>query len=168
MSFRRLGRIGFDEATVGVRQIHAKIMEPDLLAADVTIGFAKVRLGMTRTVAQWHEHLAVAQRCLRHVLPYNRIAAGKSLFVTQPLEDPAGRMALLLVDAAIAFKDRVDPRHARPELLRNRAFLPPVAGRDRKLQHLRNRVAVNAKAPRRLCLPLLFVWFLIGGCIRSN
>ena len=30
-----------------------------------------------------------------------------------------------------------------------RAFPPPVARRNRKLQHLGNRVAVNAKPPRR-------------------
>ena len=31
-SFRRLRRIGFDKAAIRVRQVHAKIMEPDLLA----------------------------------------------------------------------------------------------------------------------------------------
>jgi hypothetical protein len=71
--FCRLGRIGFDKATIRVRQIHAKVMEAHLLACNVTIGFAKVRLGMPRAMAQRHEHLAAAQRCFGYVLPHNRI-----------------------------------------------------------------------------------------------
>ena len=84
-------------AAVRVRQIHTKVMEPDLLACDVAIRFAKIRLGgtsqrfqqakpvgmarggVTRTMAQRHEHLAGAQRCLRHILTHNRIPAGKSI-----------------------------------------------------------------------------------------
>ena len=60
------------------------------------------------------------------------------------------RVALLLMDAAVAFKDGVDPRHVRPELLRHRPLAPPIAWRNRKLEHLGDRVAMNAKALRRL------------------
>ena len=47
---RRLRRIGFDEATIRVRQIHAKIEEPDLLAADVAVRLAKIRLRVARAM----------------------------------------------------------------------------------------------------------------------
>jgi hypothetical protein len=81
--------------------------------------------------------------------PFARPAAG-----IQP-----GRMAVsgvrrvcggLLVNAAVALKDRVDPGHVRPELLGNRPLTTPVAGRYRKLKHLRDRIAVNAKLLRRI------------------
>ena len=58
--FRCLGRIRPDEAAVRMRQIHAEVMEPDLLARDVTVSFAKIRLRVTRTMAQRHKHLAGA------------------------------------------------------------------------------------------------------------
>ena len=45
-------------------EVHAKIMEPHLLAADGAIRFAKFCLGMTRTVAQRNEHLPRPQRGL--------------------------------------------------------------------------------------------------------
>src|ERR1035437_3027679 len=148
--FRRLGRIRFDEAAVRMRQIHAKVMEPDLLARDVAIRLAKIRLGVTRTMAQRHKHLAGSRRCLGHILTHNRIAAGKSPFSSKTLENPLRRVALLLVHAAVFFKDGVDPRHLRAEFLRSRPFAPPVAGRNRKLKHLRDRVPVNAKPRCRL------------------
>jgi hypothetical protein len=77
-SFRRLRRIGFDETAVGVGQIHAEVIEPHVLAGDVTIGLAKIRLRLTRAMAQRHEHLAGAQRRLRHVLANDRVAARKA------------------------------------------------------------------------------------------
>ena len=60
------------------------------------------------------------------------------------------RMALLLMDAAVAFKHGVDPGHKRPELLRHRPLAPAIARRNRKLKHLGDRVPMNAKALRRL------------------
>ncbi len=64
--------------------------------------------------------------------------------------NPMRRVALLLVNAAVTFKDGVDPRHARSKLLRSWPFTPPVAGRNRNLKHLHDRVPVNAKPLRRL------------------
>ena len=60
LAFSGLGRIGLDEAAVRVRQVHAKIMEPALLARDIRICLAKIRLRVARSIAQWHEHLASA------------------------------------------------------------------------------------------------------------
>ena len=61
------------------------------------------------------------------------------------------RVTLLGVNALVVLQDLVDPRHVGAELLRRRPLPPPIAGRDRKLQHLRNGVAMNAKPLR--CLP---------------
>src|ERR1700730_18085976 len=55
--FRRFGRIRLDETAVRVRKIHTKIVEANLLAADVPIRLAEIRLRMTRTMAPRHEHL---------------------------------------------------------------------------------------------------------------
>src|ERR1700730_1669714 len=48
--FRRLGRIGLDEAAVRVRQIHTKIMKADLLARDISIRLTKIRLRLPRAM----------------------------------------------------------------------------------------------------------------------
>jgi len=117
-SFRRFGRIRLDETAVRVRQIHAKIMEANLLAADVPIRLAKIRLRMTWTMAQRHEHLPRPQHLRRYILTHDRVATGKPSLVPQPLENPMRRVPLLLVNAAVAFKNGVDPRHIRPQLLR--------------------------------------------------
>ena len=148
--FRRLGWIGLDEAAVRVRQIHAKVMKADLLARDIGVRLAKIRLRMPRAMAQGNEHLARAQHGPRHILPHDRVAAGKSFFIPQPFENPLRRVALLLVHAPVVFKDLVDPRHIRTKLLRRWPLAPPVARRNRILKHLRDRVAMNAKALRRL------------------
>ena len=73
--FRRLRRIGFDKATVRVRQVHTQIMKPDLLARDIAIRLAKIRLRVARTMAQRHEHLTRPLRCLRHILAHDGVAA---------------------------------------------------------------------------------------------
>src|ERR1700732_1062788 len=149
--FSGLGRIALDEAAIRVRQVHAKIMEPDLLARDIRIRLAKIRLRVARSMAQWHEHLASAERRPCHVLAYNRVSAGKPFLDPQPLENPMRRVALLLVDTSVIFQDLVDPRHVRTELLRCRPLPPPIARRNRELEHLRDRVPMNAKSLR--CLP---------------
>jgi hypothetical protein len=53
------------------------------------------------------------------------------------------------VDGAVVFEDLVDPRHIRTELLRGRPLATPIARRRRILEHLRDRVPVNAKSLRR-------------------
>ena len=57
-SLSRLSWIGFDKAAVRLRQIHTKIMEPDLLAANIAIGFAKIDLRLTCNMAERDKHLA--------------------------------------------------------------------------------------------------------------
>jgi hypothetical protein len=59
-------------------------------------------------------------------------------------------VALLLVDALVVVENLVDPRYVRAELLRSRSFTPPIARGNRKLQHLRDCIAMHAKALGRL------------------
>src|SRR5271157_4913042 len=54
--FRCFGRIRLDETAIRVRQIHAKIMEPNLLATNVPVRLAKIRLRVAWAMAQWHEN----------------------------------------------------------------------------------------------------------------
>jgi hypothetical protein len=58
---------------------------------DVPIRLAKIRLRMTWTMAQRHEHLPRPQHLRRSILPHDRVAAAKALFVPQPLENPMRR-----------------------------------------------------------------------------
>jgi hypothetical protein len=85
---------------------------------------------MTWTMAQWHEHLPRPQHLRRYILTHDRVATAKALFVPQPLENPMRRVPLLLVNLAVAFKNGVDPRQIRPELLGCRPFTPTVSGRN--------------------------------------
>ena len=149
-SLSRLGRIGLDKAAVRVRQIHAKVMEPHLLARDIAVRLAKIRLRLTRAMAQGNEHLAGVQQGTRYILPHDRVAAEKPLFISQAFENPLRRMALFFVHAPVVFQDLVDPRHIRTKLLRHGPFAPPIARWNRILEHLGDRVAMNAKALRRL------------------
>src|ERR1019366_10456909 len=108
---RGFGWIRLDKAAIRVRQIHAKRMEAALLAADVPVRLAKIRLPITWTMAQRHEHLPRPQHRRRHILTHDRVAAAKALLVPQPLENPMCRVPLFLVNVAVAFKNGVDPRH---------------------------------------------------------
>src|SRR6201988_2662493 len=120
-------------------------MEANLLAPDVPIRFAKIRLCMARTMAQRNKHLLPSQPRLREILAHDRVAAGKALLIPQPLENPPRRVPLLLMNLAVFFENGIDPRHIWPQRLRYRPFTPPVAGWNGKTQHLRDRVAVDAK-----------------------
>jgi hypothetical protein len=115
-------------------------MEANLLAADVPIRLAKIRLRMTWTMAQWHEHLPRPQHLRRYILTHDRVATAKALFVPQPLENPMRRVTLFLVNAAVAFKNGVNPRHKWSKLPGRRPLAPPIARRNGKTQHLRDRV----------------------------
>jgi hypothetical protein len=99
--FRGLSRIGLDEAAIRVRQIHAKIMEANLLPADVPVRLAKIRLRMAWTMAQWNKHLPCPQSRRCHMLAHDRVATGKPLFIPQPIENPIRGVPLFLVNLAV-------------------------------------------------------------------
>lgn len=129
-SLCRLRRVGFDKTTVRVRQVHAQIIEPHLFARNIAIRLTKVCLRVTRTMAQRHEHLTGTLRGLRYVLAHDCITAGEAFLSPQPLENPVRRVALLLVNRAVALQNFVNPSHERAELLGSGPFAPPVARRN--------------------------------------
>ena len=116
-SLGRFSGIGFDETAVRVWQVHAKIMEPDFLARDIAVRLTEISLGVAGTMAQRHEHLAGALHRLGDILAHDRVSAGESFFLPQPVENPMRGVALLLMNAAIVLQDLVDPCHVRTKLL---------------------------------------------------
>jgi hypothetical protein len=147
----RQGRlsVGLEERGIAVRQIHAEIMEPDQLAANDPVRFTKVHLRVPRPVAQRNENLAAAQLAARHVLAHNRYAAGKTMLIAQPLEDPPSRMPLLGMHRAIVGQYPVDDLGEAGQLPAVRNPAPTMLWGFRKNQHLVDRLAINPKVPRR-------------------
>jgi hypothetical protein len=114
----------------------AKIMEPKLLAAMYPSASPK-------SAYEWHgrwlngTNISAPQSRRCHIFTHDRVAA-KPLLIPQPLKNPMRRTALLLVNLA-----GVDPRHIRSKLPRCPPFVPAVAGRNGKTQHLRDCIAVE-------------------------
>src|SRR5580704_17292831 len=78
-SFRRLRRIGLDEAGVRMRQVEAEHMQLHPYAADDANAFAEIDLRMARRMGEWHEDLARPDACQADVILPGRIAAGKAV-----------------------------------------------------------------------------------------
>src|SRR6202040_2489282 len=81
-SFRRLRRIGLDEAGVRMRQVEAEHMQLHAYAADDAKAFAEIDLRMARRMGQWHEDLARSGAHDPHVILPGR--ASKVVFEPQP------------------------------------------------------------------------------------
>lgn len=143
-----LGRVGFDEAGVRVRQIKAENVDLAPLAADHCHRFAEVDLGMTRRVCQRHEHLQRAGTVLAHIVLHDRVAAGETMFRTEPIKDPLRCVPLLGRCGVIRLYNRINGRGKSVELGTRWRLATPVARRHRMAQHLRHRLRINAKPPR--------------------
>lgn len=59
-------------------------------------------------MGQRNEHLLVPAFVLAHIILDNRVAAGEPMFLTQPIEDPLGRVPLLAGRRTILFQPTVD------------------------------------------------------------
>ena len=94
--FRRPGWKSHHEAVVRVRQVHGQIVRLALHPGDLHQAFAKVRLRIPRRMRQRHEHLPLAHLPQPHVVLHDGVAACIAVLVPQPLEDPLGRVPLLL------------------------------------------------------------------------
>ena len=79
-----------------MRQVHRKEVDLALHTADDAERFAKVGLRMSRRMCQRNEHLPGPLTPASHVILHNRDAARKAVLVPKPLENPLGRMVLLL------------------------------------------------------------------------
>jgi len=149
------GRVGFDEAAIGVRQVEAEIMKAHFLAGNVAIGFAEVDLGMTGPVCQRHEHFLVARGVLVDVVAHDRVLPGKAMLVAQSLHNAIGSVTLLDVDLLVGFQDGIDDAGKRGELGGNRLLLALVTGRRSVLAYLLDRLAMDAEQPRGFPLAAL-------------
>lgn len=101
---------------------------------------------------QRHEHLARAPFLLPHVIGDDRDAAGKPVFVPEPLMDPLRRVPLLLQLAFVVLQDLVDDRNVRIELRTGWRPHTPITRWHRVLQDLRNRLPVDPEHPSRFAL----------------
>src|SRR3984893_8885740 len=91
-SFRRLRRIGLDDAGVRMRQVEAEHMQLHPYAADDTNAFAEVDLRMARRMGQRHEDLARPAAGHPNVILHYGITAGKTVFEPQPYEKTLSSM----------------------------------------------------------------------------
>ena len=145
--FGRLRRIGDNETGVRVRQVKSKKVDLALHAADDAEGLAKIHLSVTRRVGQRHKHFLRPLPLRRHVILDDGDAASEPMLVPQTLEYPLRRMLLLLGLRLVLFKNAVDDRDKRPKLWPHWRLGPPIAGWNRKPQHLRDRSRVDPKPP---------------------
>jgi hypothetical protein len=89
-------------------------------------------LRVPRIVSQRHEHLALPQSPLVHVVLYDRNPAGIAVLVSQPLEDPLGGMLLLGRLPLIFLQDPIDDPEEGIQLRPRRWPGPPVFRRHRE------------------------------------
>ena len=102
-------------------------------SADDHQGLAKVALGVARGVGQGNEHLPGLTAVLPYVVLEDGVLAAEPVLVPQPLEDPLGRVALLLENLEVLFQDPVDNAGEGLQLGAPGGSLPPVSpeGRSR-------------------------------------
>ncbi|CUH40507.1 hypothetical protein JSE7799_03241 [Jannaschia seosinensis] len=147
--FRCRRGISAHKAGIAVRQVHDEEMRLLLDAVDDDHRLAKVGLGMTGRMRQRHEHLSAAPLALPHVVLHDRIAAGETMLIAEPFEQPLRRVPLLAMDLAIAIQPAVDDPGEPVQLRPLHGRRSPVSWRNRERQHLLNAVARNPEVMRR-------------------
>src|ERR1700730_14070785 len=155
-SFRRLRRIGLDEAGVRMRQVEAEHMQLHPYAADDAKAFAEVDLRMARRMGQRHEDLARPAAGDTNVILHYGITAGNTVLAPQPFENTLRGVPLLRRRRLIGFRDRVDDRYEQSELRPLRSLGSHIAGRRRIAAHFGNRIPAQSENPRRLAPALPF------------
>ena len=148
----RLRPIGPHETGVRVWQIHRKDVDLAILAPDDGPRLAEVDLGMAGIVSQRYEDLLAALPAFPHVVFDDRIAAGETMLVPQPLEDPLGGVPPFTMYLPIRLQDPVDDAGKRIQLGASRRPATAIARRHRVCQHLVHRLAIDPEDPRRLAL----------------
>ncbi len=131
-------------------------MEPHPLATDIAIGFAKIDLGMARSVCQGHEHFLLASGGLVNIVAHDRIAAGKAMLIAQSLPNADGGVPLLGMHVFVGFPDGINDAGEGGKLGGDGFALAPVAGRHSVLAHLLDGFAVNPKKTRHFAFALAF------------
>ena len=109
--FRHGRRIGPNIAAVTVRQIQHEEVRLTLHATDHHHRLAEIGLSVAGWMRQRHKHLLAALFTLAHVVLDDRVAAGKSALVPEPIEHPLGRVALLARHPHVLIKPVTDRRN---------------------------------------------------------
>ena len=73
--------------------------------------FAKVGLCMAGRMRQRNKHFLATPLALTNIVLDDRVAAGEAAFLTQPVENPLGRMALLAWNLLVLFQPTLDGRN---------------------------------------------------------
>ena len=148
-SLGRFRRIGLDETGVAMGQVKGKVMGLELDAINDRPCFAEVNLGMARRMSQRHEHFTGMAFLIADVIRNDCYPALKAMLIAQTLINAFGCMALLLWAVFIVEQYLIDNTDERTKLWTLGWFAALIARRCRMLKDLGNRLAINAKTPRR-------------------
>jgi hypothetical protein len=149
---KRLSRLGWvchHEDGVRVRQIECEVVDLAFHAADDRDRLAEVGLRMPRRMDQRHEHLLGPLPPSGDIVLHDRNATREAVLITQPLEEPLGRVMLLLVNAFVVSQDLVDDRDECIELRPHRRLHTHVARRHGEHHHLADSPRIKTEPPRR-------------------
>ncbi len=144
--------IGPHETGIGLWQVHREDMDLAVPAPDDDRRFAKVDLGMAGVVSQRYKDLSAAPPALSDVVFDDRIAAGETMLISQPLKDPLGGVPLLAMNLSILLQDPIDDLDKGIQLGAPRRPAAAVAWRHRVSQHLVHRLTIDPEGPGRLAL----------------
>ena len=144
-SLGHLAQIGLHKTCVRMGNVDAEIVDLDPPAGQQSLGLAKIRLRMPRSVAQGNKHFLRQTLLAAHILMHNGQPARVAMFIAQPLKHPLRGMPLLGTHGAVTLDHRVNMLSESSQLDRYTRRLAPISRRNRVRQHLRDRVAVNTK-----------------------
>jgi len=105
----------------------------------------KIYLSMTRGVVQWNEYLLRPAFLLSNIIRDNRQLSGEPMLVAQSFKYPLRRVALLLDNPLIVFKDLIDNRGKTVQLRADRGDRPAISRRHRMRQNLRDSLSIYPK-----------------------
>jgi hypothetical protein len=103
-------------------------------------------------VRERNEHLTSTALALADIVLDDRVAAGETVLLAQPVIHALGGMALLAVGLTIPVQPRVDDLGEPVQLRALDRRRAPVTRRHRERQHLRYAVARNVEMTRCLSL----------------
>jgi transposase len=152
-----------DVKGVRVRQAHDRECRLHLLPSDLDDRLAEVELRLTRGLGEGNEYLAVLVAPLRDDRADLAHRRGAAEFVTQALEDPLGRVTLLLRGALVDEEDLVDRREERSQLRARPRGRHLVARGLHVGQHLGQRVGTDLVVPANLALRNLLDEHLVAN-----
>ena len=149
---RRRRWIGPHEAGVAVRQIHDKKVGLLLDTTDDHRGLAEIRLRISGRVRERHEHLASTALALPDIVFDDRVAAGETVLLAQPVIHALGGMALLGADLTIPVQPSVDDLGESVQLGALDRRRAAVTRRHRECHGLVDCVARDVEMTRRCAL----------------